>query len=66
MNNLVEKIRKATSDLAGESGDIGSENALNTLSLRLQQDINHFQSKFKDNLDDLRLREDLVINILKA
>jgi hypothetical protein len=35
MNDLFEKIKKATSDLAGESGDIGSENALNTLSLRL-------------------------------
>lgn len=64
MNNIVEKIRQATADLAGESGDIGSDNGQSSLLKQLKTSIDQFQSAFTDNLDELRQREDMVIRIL--
>lgn len=42
MNRLVNKIKEATSNLAAESGDIGSESNQNILSKKLSEDIDLF------------------------
>lgn len=61
MNQLVERIKAANIDQAGESGDIGSGDGQLTLSKRLAEDITKFQSAFTNNLEDIRKREDLVL-----
>ena len=42
MNRLVNKIKEATSNLAAESGDIGSISNQTTLSKKLSDDIELF------------------------
>lgn len=54
-------------ELAGESGDVGSEaGSQNNPSNRLQEDITNFQETFSNNLEVLRKREDMILQILEA
>ena len=67
MNELVERIRQATGNLAAESGDVGSgDNSQQIVSKKLADDIKQFQTAFASNLEELRQREDVVLQILQA
>lgn len=65
MNKLVERIKSANGELA-EVGDIGSETANSNLTKQLQKDLSQFQAAFCDNLEELRKREDMILQILEA
>jgi len=66
MNQLIERIKSATTVMVGEVGDIGSESSQNRLIKQLHSDISQFQNAFSESMAALRNREDVVQQILRS